>query len=252
MKFNSISYDFPFQVSHSFRADKPTKQEYKKQCNDLRNSFNNESPDFFRLDAMKENPKMYKNPYLSEVIKFDRNEFFSDADKTRQHINFINEIKRRRDWSQNPNYLKMVKGCNDRAVIEKRNKIKTDPYIPKENHLNEEPNSEYYKSALKHIHYNYSPKHHYLVKKSLDLNNNINEGNTNLKLNVDPWHSGGFRNFNSYSISENYKEKDNFLVFDKKERNMYNCITDTVQRVKPDRYVSEKWSGFYEKYFILI
>jgi hypothetical protein len=247
MKFNSLSYDFPFQTGHSYRAEKPIRKEYSKQCNELRNSYNNESPDFFRLDAMKENPKMYKNPYLSEVIKFDRNEVYKENDKTQQHISFINEIKKRREWSQNPNYLKMVKGCNDRNVIEKRNKVKTDPYVPKENYLNLDTKSESYKDTLKHLHDNYSPRHNIQVKKTLDLTR-PSESNTRLSLDLDPWYSGGFKNWNSYDISENEKPKEKcFLGFNKKAADIYNCITDTKHKVTPDRYIVDKWSNFYEK-----
>jgi hypothetical protein len=247
MKFNSLSYDFPFQASHSFRAEKPSKNQYTKNCNELRNSYNNESPDFFRLDAMKENSKMYKNPYLSEVIKFDRNDFYHETDKTKQHIFFINEIKRKRDWSQNPNYLKMVKGCNDRAVIEKRNNYKSDPYIPKENYLNLESSQEAYKDTLKHLHTNYSPKHGIHVKRTLDLAQ-PSENNTKLTLNMDPWYSGGFKNFNTYDIKENEQPVDKyFLSFKKKDADLYNCITDTTRKVVPDIYKVDKWSNFQEK-----
>jgi hypothetical protein len=247
MKFNSLSYDFPLSSGHSFRAERPGRREYSKQCNELRNSYNNESPDFFRLDAMKENAKMYKNPYLSEVIKFDRNEFYKETDKTKQHINFIDAIKQKRDWSQNANYLKMVKGCNDRDVIEKRNKVKTDPYVPKENYLGLEDTSQQYKDTLKHLHINYSPKHHIMVKKTLDLTQ-PSESNTKLSLDLDPWYSGGFKNWNSYNISENEHPRDKCLIsFGKKQAELYNCITDTKRKVLPDRYVCDKWSNFYEK-----
>jgi len=130
MKLNSISHDFPFSIKNERReASPPPQKPATKFLYHLRNSFNNESPDFLRLDVLKENPKGYKNPYLDEVIPIDRNNYFKELNHTRDHINLINKIKSNRELSQDIKYLKIVKGKLDRDIMNKRMNILNNPEV---------------------------------------------------------------------------------------------------------------------------
>jgi hypothetical protein len=252
MILNSVSYDFPFKIKGEARLPNPSPQKPPtKFFYDLRNSFNNESPDFFRLDAMKENPKGYKNPFLDEVIPVDRRSFLKELHKTKEHINLIDKIKMRRDWSQDSNYLKLVKGKSARDLMNKRLNIKNDIIISDKNFLQYTEGDERYQDKLKLLN-NYSPKHNFNVKNSLKPGHSY-DSNIKIALDIDPKGSSYLSNYNTYHIRDNYRYNEGeFICFKKKEANLYNCIIDDKTNVAPDIYVSPKWSKYYEKYFLLI
>ena len=91
LHFNgSVSKDFPLFHSNIIpiyiNKEKHSKKPYKNRF-----ILTNEHPDFFKLEGMKE--EGYKNPYLNEVIKFDRNETYKNIDFARRQLNLINFIK---------------------------------------------------------------------------------------------------------------------------------------------------------------
>lgn len=259
MKINAISQEFPLASLHANRnpvknkEDKPTLRIFTN----IKNGFNNESPDFFKIDSMQENKHTYKNPFLGEVLQEDRNLFLKNLSKTREQIvHTIDVLKSNRDYSQNPQYLKSVKSSFDFDLISKRNQIK----LAREKYASEEKNSpikidksndkDLYKETIKKLHHDYSPKHHYLVKKSLDFNQfkTLNNIDTPLNLNIDPRKSAYLKNYNDYQIKENYQEnKDNFFILNKKEGKDFNCITDKTKVIPSEKYMSPKWNSFYEK-----
>jgi hypothetical protein len=246
MIINSISYDFPFKINNEVRLQSPPSKPPIKFSHDLRNSFNNESPDFFRLDAMKENPLGYKNPFLDEVIPVDRHHFLKEFSKTREHIRLIDKIKMRKEWSQDSNYLKLVKGKNDRDLMNKRlNKINDKPNSEK-NYIQYDENDKRYNEKLSQL-TNYSPKHNFNVKNTFRPGASF-DSNCKISLEIDPKASTYLNNYNTYIINGNdrYNEKD-FLCFRKKDSQLYNCIIDEKTDVVPDVYVSPKWSKYYEK-----
>lgn len=246
MIINSVSYDFPFKIKNEVRLNSPPQTKTSKHFRDLRNSFNNESPDFFRLDAMKENPKGYKNPFLEEVIPVDRRFFLKELDKTREHINLIDKIKMRKDWSQDSHYLKLVKGKNDRDLMNKRLNIIKDKPVDNKNYIPFTENDEKYVEKLNEL-TNYSPRHHYLVKNTFKKGHSY-DSNNKITLEIDPKASTYLNNYNTFNVKDNdrYDEKD-FLCFRKKDTQLYNCIIDEKTDVAPDVYVSPKWSKYYEK-----
>ena len=71
---NRISRDFPLPKCEYEEIDFPPRQPYTRNVLNVHNYFNNEVPDHFRLKTMKENEVGYNNPFLSEVLKFDRSE----------------------------------------------------------------------------------------------------------------------------------------------------------------------------------
>jgi hypothetical protein len=262
MKFNAVSQDFPLKCNHvNVSPIKPKDMKSSMRIfNDIKNGFNNESPDFFRIDSMNENKQSYKNPYLGEVIQEDRNLFFKNTNKTRELIQIIERLKCRKEYSQDPKYLKCVTSNDDMEIINKRNKINLEKMNSMEKNnspivyykLDKNTNHELFDKKAKQLHYEYSPKHHYLVKKSIDtlntLDSNNNDALTNLKLTIDPKKSASLKNYNDYNIRENCEEDgEKFLKFKKKEVDVYNCLLDTHEKKSPGNYVSKKWGSFYEK-----
>jgi hypothetical protein len=251
MILNSVSYDFPFKIKSEVRLSSPPPQKPPtKFFYDLRNSFNNESPDFFRLDAMKENPLGYKNPFLEEVIQVDRRYYLKELEKTREHINIIDKIKTRRDWSQDTNYLKLVKGKNDRDLMNKRLNIKNDKIVTEKNFIPFPETDDRYHNKLKQLN-SYSPKHNYNVKNTFKRGHSY-DTNYKISLDIDPKGSSYLGNYNTYNIKDNdrYHEKE-FLCFKKNDTKLYNCIIDEKTDISPDVYVSPKWSKYYEKYVFI-
>ena len=62
MKINSVSPDFPLAFKYSNISPIKTKPEKVtiKMFPEIKNGYNNESPDFLLIDSMKENKSTYK------------------------------------------------------------------------------------------------------------------------------------------------------------------------------------------------
>ncbi len=195
---------------------------------------------------MKENHLGYKNPFLEEVIPVDRRYFLKELDKTREHIRLIDKIKTRKEWSQDSNYLRLVKGKNDRDLMNKRlNKINDKPNNDK-NFIQYNENDRRYNEKLSQL-TNYSPKHNFNVKSTFKPGMSY-DSNSKISLEIDPKGSTYLNNYNTYNIKDNYRySEEDFLCFKKKEAQLYNCIIDEKTDVTPDVYVSPKWSKYYEK-----
>jgi hypothetical protein len=260
MKLNAISQDFPFKVNQCNISPIKTKENRPslKIYTEIKNGFNNESPDFFRLDSMQENKLTYKNPYLEEVIPEDRSAFYKNMQKAKDQITIIDMIKSSRNFSQDPKVLKQfIAGVDDRDVIAKRNRVKllrekayeAEEKKPKYQILANKEDNAYMKALIK-LNYDYSPKHNFLIKNSLNLSNSesLINPNTSLKLPFDYKKSSYIRNHNDYNIKENIKEnEDKFFYFNKKPVKCYNCITDEKVDVQPGVYKAKRWESFYEK-----
>ena len=248
MKLNSISHDFPFSIKNERRERSPPPQKPPtKFLYHLRNSFNNESPDFLRLDVLKENPKGYKNPYLDDVIAIDRNNYFKELNITRDHINLINKIKSNRELSQDMKNLKLVKGKLDRDIMKKRMNIKNNPEVFDNKTFRTESN-EFMNYKLKQIHYGHSPNYYFSFNNVYKSNDDLN--NKKLLLNIDPKSSSYLKNFNTFNIRDN-ENNSNISNNLKNKLLLKNSIIDS-DRTEPVNYTSEKWSKFHEKYMFLI
>lgn len=173
---NASSINFPMKTFYGNVS--PQRELRDKACirlfPDLRNGFNNESPDFFRMDSMKENMTGYKNPYLNVVKTLDRSLFYKNNESCIDHINMINKVKCRRDLSQNPKILKQLGFSTDINKLENKlhKESKTNPYMYKT--LSSEFNNQEYEKKIKILNGEYLPNHHYLTKNSFNLKK-INE-----------------------------------------------------------------------------
>jgi len=173
---NMTSKEFPMRTFYgniSPQNQKPVKPIIKLYP-DLRNGFNNESPDFFRMDSMKENQTSYKNPFLNVVKTCDRSLFYKNNLSCIQHINLINKAKSKRELSQNPKVLKQLNFSTDINILE--NNLNKDkkivPYMYK-TLSSDFDNMEFLKN-IKKLNGEYLPNHHYLTKNSFNMTK-INE-----------------------------------------------------------------------------
>lgn len=259
MKINAVSQDFPLQSFHANKsphvphASKPT----LKLFNHIKNGFNNESPNFFRIDSMKENSHFYQNPFLNKVIEEERNSFFKSTNDIKGQIKLINDLKMRREYSQDPKMIKCVGSVTDLEILKKRNSGKLGNINTKEyaSTINSRTiNSDNANSIVsikkknndKVLDRNYSPRNHHYIKKSLD---NAAESKYYSEVGkFDPKSSSYLTLSGDYNIGENGTENlSKFIIHDKKEVNIYNCLTGKSATVKPDKYLSNKWGSFYEK-----
>ena len=268
MKGNAISEDFPLPKAKYENIFIPTekpiihikKDEYGKNC------YNNESPDFFRLDTMTENKRGYKNPYLDEVISFDRNENFKKMDFNRNQIKLIDFIKSRREYSQNPKILKYIRTDFDITMQEKRErnlKERLEPKVINKYTITEGNDPERYNTLLTKIN-DVQPKLPVKLKKYLIFDDmqplnksyNINGLNKNkfekFVCDVDPMKSSYLKNLNDYKISEADKYDENSMFYyNKKPLIEYNAIKDKVIQIDSPPYMSKKWDNFYQNFFML-
>jgi hypothetical protein len=252
MKINAISDEFPLVSLYSNKSPIKGKKEKPglKLFNDIKNGYNNESPDFFRIDSMKENRSAYKNPFLDNSFSLDRRSFFKELDITKRNILFIDKIKSKREYSQNANVIKSISSSHEMDLNNKRKMIEIyeDKNLAKNRYtLDENNNKELYDKKIKTIHYQYSPKLNYHFKKKIDpQNSNLKPA---LSLEFFPKQSSFLRNLNGYSIKESQRlDNDKLLNFISKETDYYNCITDTKSKIKSHNITVDKWSPFYEKY----
>ena len=123
-KTNRISNDFPLPRCAYEEVDIPVKLSPTRNITNSLNYYNNEVPDHMRLKTMKENERGYNNPFLSEVLKFDRSEQLKKINSAREQIKLIDYIKSKRELSQNPKILRYIRTEYDMEVQNKRDKVK--------------------------------------------------------------------------------------------------------------------------------
>ena len=103
----SVSEDFPLYHSELIPIYHAHKlPEHKKNVSDVRTTVSNEHPDLFRIKGMKEGG--YINPFLNEILKVDREEFFKKIEETGKKIRMIDVIKNSRKYSQDPKYFSLI------------------------------------------------------------------------------------------------------------------------------------------------
>ena len=222
---SSVSKDFP--LFHSNLIPIYTSKENHSH-KPFKNTFTitNEHPDFFKLDGMK--IEGYKNPYLNEVIKIDRNENFKNIDFARRQINLISFLNSNRKYSQDPKIFRYITNANINKINKKREqKIKDKIKIIKKRTFTQENN------AIKQISIRdkilnkldkYIPKIDYKMTSTIDYTKPVkteyysinesknikneqkrNNSNNNLRqysLDLKTEKPGYLKNLNDYNISE--------------------------------------------------
>lgn len=266
---NAVSEDFPFQVKYG-NVSKHPKPRIVQQRDCKTNFYNNESPDFFRISSMKEDPHGYHNPYLDEVLKVDRSEEFKKLDFVQQQIRLIDQIKSRREYSQNPKILRYIRSDFDISMQEKRerNQKESSKFNESAKYCLTSTKPEdlkMYNDTLKKL-VHISPKMSYKLKETLDLSNVEKIGNEGiavtdydkknletLKCPIEPRKSGYLCNLNDYHISEADKfDPSSCFTFNRKPHVRYNPLKDMVESEKLPPVINQKWDSFSQKYILLL
>lgn len=236
---------------------------YGKRIKEL-NFYTNEHPDFFRLDSMKLNG--YRNPYLDEVIKVDRNEQLNKMSSNADQIDLINYLKTDRKLSQDPKILRVIMNEFDIQMQKKRQQISEDRKKKKvENkytiNITDINN---YDKIIKELD-NYTPKINYKMKRTIDPDENkkkigkylTSEENFNklkqLTCQFNPHKSAYISNSNEYKISEaNGRDKQREFTHQRKTLSQFNLINYKRGEIKPPLSVNKKWDKFYENFYMTL
>ena len=261
-----VSKDFPLYhtqlIPISPREDK--KYFFGKKTKEL-NFYTNEHPDFFRLDGMKLSG--YRNRYLDEVIKVDRNEQLNKMNLNAEQINLIDYIKSSRKFSQDPKILRLIGNEFDIQMYKKRQQISEDRKKKNKDmnkytiNLNDINN---YDNVLKELD-NYTPRIDYKMKKTIDPDENrksigkyfISEENYDklkqISCQYNPKKSSYITNSNDYKISEaNGRDRKKEFNHKRRSLNRFNIINHKKEKIIPPLSRNEKWSPFYENFYMTL
>ena len=271
MVSNYISEDFPLPRGKYERTDpyhhkieKP-----KKNKNPLTNYYNNELPDFIKLDTMIENKNGYNNPFLDEVIKLDRSEQLKKMNFNRKQIGIIDFIKSKREYSQDPKILRHIRTDFDIEMQDKRERVlKIDKKKKKPNFTlskDNEPKKDMFINSLIKLN-RYVPKLSYITKKNIinekliplsksfqnvSVSSYDKDNIQSLSCFIDPKKSSYMKNSSNFNISDAEKNYDRYFHFERQPLIEYNAIKDVVEEKKRPPLINEKWESFYENYVML-
>jgi len=272
-KNGSVSKDFPLYHTNlipiHINIEKPHSKRQKNKF-----ILTNEHPDFFKLDGMKE--EGYKNPYLKEVIKFDRNEYYKNIDTERRQINLINFINSNRKYSQDPKVIRYITNANTKELNKKREQILKDKMKIKKRSFTQDNNIRQIAIRDKILDKleKYIPKIDYKMTSTIDYskpiqteyqtlnekNNFKNEENNRINKNIlkkynfffDDQKTSYLKNFNDYNISE-AQQRDLYkgLNYQRKPSLKYNVIRGQYNMINPPLYRGENWGTFHENYYTI-
>lgn len=258
-----MSKNFPLYHTNLIPIYQPLEKKYSEGKKiKQKNFYTNEHPDFFRLDGMKLNG--YRNPYLDEVIKVDRNEQLIKMNSNVEQINLINYIKSNRNFSQDPKILKLIRNEFDIQMHKKRQQISEDrkkkkninKYTISINDINN------YDKIIRELD-NYTPRINYKMKETIDTNENTKnigkfytsvENYDKLKQissQYNPHKSAYISNSNDYKISEaNGRDKQKEFLHQRKPITKFNLINYKKEKIIPPLSTNERWSQFYENFYM--
>ena len=119
----SVSENFPLYHNENIPVYSPIKEKkHKKNISNIRIMVSNEHPDIFRIKGIKEGG--YKNPFLNEVLKVDRDEYFKKMQEVGKKIKLIDVIKSSRKYSQDPKYFSLI---NNDEYSKRQNLVEYSP-----------------------------------------------------------------------------------------------------------------------------
>ena len=269
----SVSKDFPLFHSNIIpiyiNKEKHSKKPYKNRF-----ILTNEHPDFFKLDGMKE--EGYKNPYLNEVIKFDRNETYKNIDFARRQLNLINFINSSRNYSQDPKITRYITNANVNEINKKREQKLKDKMRIKKRSNTQENNQNIKLISIKDKIINklekFIPKIDYKMTSTIDYSKpikteyeTINESKKNkndenvrsyeniFKKNIlYSQKSAYLKNLNDYNISE-AQQRDLYMGLNYQRKPCFrnNLIKGKLNIIEPPPYRGENWGAFLENYYTI-
>lgn len=259
----SVSADFPLYHSDIIPVYIPSKLPiHKKNISDIRTIVSNEHPDIFRIKGMKEGG--YKNPYLNEILKVDREEFLKNLQETGKKIKIIDLIKTSRKYSQDPKYLSLInndeynkkKKSIDYTPPERLNKISNVTFsLEDRNKLN---------NALRCLNMDRKRMISDHLCKSIDkeklkkIGDNflINKKDVNkiknLRCSFSIDKSAYISNINNFEFSDTTKGSESLdFIYPRKTIYRLNPLNSKESVMHPPPFIFPKWSNFSENYFVL-
>ena len=260
----SVSEDFPLYHNENIPVYSTIKEKkHKKNISNIRIMVSNEHPDIFRIKGIKEGG--YMNPFLNEVLKVDRDEYFKKMQEIGKKIKLIDVIKSSRKYSQDPKYFSLI---NNDEYYKSKNTIEySKPEIygqPPNFSLSLDSNNNFLNNALRTLNKERKRITRNNTKKNIDLDkmkkigdnfiinqNDINKiKNVQCSFNLDK--SSYISNLNNFEFSEIPKEDENKEFFyPRKPVYKLNPIMNTKTLLYPPTYIFPKWSNFAENYFVL-
>ena len=260
----SVSEDFPLYHNENIPVYSPIKEKkHKKNISNIRIMVSNEHPDIFRIKGIKEGG--YMNPFLNEVLKVDRDEYFKKMKEVGKKIKLIDIIKSSRKYSQDPNYFSLIN--NDEYSKSKNTVEYSKPEINGQQpnfQLSPETNNDFLNTALRTLNKERKRFTRNNTKKNIDLHkmkkigdnfiinqNDINKiKNVHCSFNLDK--SSYISNLNNFEFSEIPKGDENKEFFyPRKPVYKLNPVMNTKTLLYPPPYIFPKWSNFAENYFVL-
>ena len=260
----SVSEDFPLYHNENIPVYSQIKEKkHKKNISNIRIMVSNEHPDIFRIKGIKEGG--YKNPFLNEVLKVDRDEYFKKMQEIGKKIKLIDVIKSSRKFSQDPKYFSLI---NNDEYSKRQNLVEYSPPDtygqPPNFSLSLDSNSNFLNTALRTLNKERKRFSRNNTRKNIDLNkmkkigdnfiinqNDVNKiKNVHCSFNLDK--SSYISNLNNFEFSESPKEEENKEFFyPRKPIYKLNPIMNTKTVLYPPPYIFPKWSNFSENYFVL-
>ena len=166
----SVSEYFPLYHNENIPVYSPIKEKkHKKNISNIRIMVSNEHPDIFRIKGIKEGG--YKNPFLNEVLKVDRDEYFKKMQENGKKIKLIDVIKSSRKYSQDPKYFSLI---NNDEYSKRQNLVEYSPPDtygqPPNFSLSLDSNSNFLNTALRTLNKERKRFSRNNTKKNIDLN----------------------------------------------------------------------------------
>ena len=258
---NSISENFPLYHNENIPVYYPKEIKHQKNISELRIMISNEHPDIFRIRGLKEGS--YNNPFMKEVLKVDRDEYYKKMQDIGKKVKLIDAIKSSRKYSQDPKYLGLI----DNDSYKNRNLMELSPINrdkPKNCSLSLENKGNFLNTALRTLNWERDKYTRDNTKKNIDLdkmqkigyNYIINKDDINkiktINYDFDIDKSSYMANINNFKISTLYKDDENKkFVYPRKPVYKFNPINNTKTLINPPPYTFPKWSKFSENHFVL-
>ena len=240
MKINAISEEFPLFNKYSNKSPiKTIKQEKPsiKMFTNIKNGFNNESPDFLRLDSMKENSHFYRNKFLSDIKTTDRSQFFKeDLNSVKEQIYHLKNIKENKSLSQNDKILRKIGSSYDTQLMKKRNNEINSKLNENLNICESSKNKRFFEiEKIPKINFKY---------KNVSL---TSEDNSKF-LKIKNYASSYLKMSNDYSIKEaDNHDMSKYYIKEKLNTKSYDCINDTYTQRNSEKLLFMKHGDFFKK-----
>ena len=261
---NSVSEDFPLYHSEKIPVYCPPKEiKRQKNISELRIMISNEHPDIFRIRGLKEGS--YNNPFLKEVLKVDRDEYYKKIQEIGKKVKLIDAIKSSRKYSQDQKYLSLI---NNDSYYKKNKLIELSPTNRQEKPdsctLSLENKDNFLNTALRTLNREREKFSRNNTKNNIDLdkmekigyNYIINKDDINkiktLNYDFDIDKSSYITNINNFKLSALLKDDENKKFFyPRKPVYNLNPINNIKIKINPPPYIFPKWSKFSENHFVL-